>query len=304
MTAVPKIGGFASGKTNMEKKQVSVVIPVYNEEKTIVTTIEKIKAVLKTVPVATEIIAVDDGSSDRSLQLLKGLAGLTVIHHLANKGYGAALKTGIKAAQGEYILITDADGTYPLESIPGLLQYRGEYAMVVGARIGKQVQIPFFRRPAKWLLTKVANYIAGEKIPDINSGLRLFKKEVALEFWHLLPERFSFTITMTMSCHTKGYDVKYLPIDYYARTGKSTIRPFKDFIWFNKILLKLMLFFRPLKIFVPLSIGTGLLGILVFVGGWYYFQRIMDSTFVMISVAAIQFLMLGLIAELIVRNKT
>ncbi len=287
----------------MNTNRISIVVPVFNEERSVKKTLERIKSVMDASGHQYEIIAVNDGSTDKCREILASLDNVIALNHVSNKGYSASLKTGIRKSTGNIIVITDADGTYPVEDIPKLLRHMNRYDMVIGARVGKKVSIPLIRKPAKWFLGKVANYIAGQKIPDINSGLRAFRKELVLEFWKLLPERFSFTITMTMGAITNGYDVKFIPIDYFKREGKSTIHPLKDFLGFNKILLKIMLFFRPLKIFVPLSIITLLVGVLIFIAGLLFFGRFLDTTAVIIFLAAIQFFVLGLIAELIVRSK-
>lgn len=238
----------------MKNKLISIILPAYNEEKTLKETVERVKKVMSGIGYKYEIIAVNDCSKDNSGLILDKIKGIKVIHHIVNKGYSSSLKTGIKNAKGNWIVITDADGTYPVEDIPKLLKYIDNYDMVVGARVAKHVKIPILRKPAKWLLNKVGNYVTSRKIPDLNSGLRVFKKELALEFWNLFPERFSFTITITMVSLTNGYDVKYIPINYYKRKGKSTIHPFKDFLGFGRILLKMALFFKPLKVFVPFSL--------------------------------------------------
>ena len=151
-------------------------------------------------------------------------------------------------------MITDADGTYPVEEIPSLLKWTDRYDMVVGARTGEIVKIPFLRRPAKWFLRKLASYLAKTKIPDLNSGLRVFKKDIALKYWKLFPDGFSFTSTITMACLTNNYDVKYIPINYYKREGKSTIHPIRDFIGFNNLLLRLVIHFSPLRVFIPFAL--------------------------------------------------
>jgi polyisoprenyl-phosphate glycosyltransferase len=286
----------------MSNNVISIIVPVYNEEHSVEQTVNRIKKTMQS-SASYEILAVNDSSKDNSGTILDSLTGITVIHHHHNKGYSASLKTGIRRAKGNYIVITDADGTYPVEDIPKLLEHIGKFDMVIGGRTGKNVYVPLARKPAKWFLGKLANYIAGRRIPDINSGLRVFRKDLALEFWKLLPERFSFTITMTMASITNGYDVKFIPINYYKRKGKSTIHPIKDFIGFNKILLKMMLFFRPLKIFIPLSVATFLTGLLIFALGFIYFDKFLDITLVVVSLSAVQFFILGLLAELMVRTK-
>ncbi len=279
--------------------KVSIIVPVYNEQKSVRTTIELLKRVMQETDYTYEIIAVNDGSHDSSGKILDSIKGIKVLRHNRNKGYSSSLKTGIKESTGDVIAITDADGTYPVEEIPALLKFMGNFDMVVGARIGKRVAIPFSRKPAKWILGKIANYIAGRRIPDINSGLRVFKKDLALEFWKILPERFSFTITITLASITSGYDIKFVPINYYVRQGKSTIHPIKDFLSFGKIITRMMLFFRPLKIFIPLSIFIFILGLLILAIGFLYFNQIMDATFLLFTMFSVQFFALGLIAEMI-----
>lgn len=285
----------------MKEEPVSIVIPVYNEKKAIAQTIEEIKQAMKNLDY--ELIVVDDCSSDGSYEILNEIKGIKLIRHKINKGYGASLKTGIKASKNKWILMTDGDGTYPNKDIPTFLGYRDGYDLITGARIGKIVKIPLVRRPAKWFLTRIASYIADRRIIDLNSGMRLFKKDLAMQFWNLYPERFSFTSTSTMAFLTSNYNVKFVPINYYKRKGKSTMHPIKDFIEFNKLLLKLCLFFRPLKIFIPLSIVIFLIGLGALLVGLFKFNLFFDQTFIMITIASIQVFIFGLIAELIVKTR-
>jgi len=277
---------------------VSIIVPVYNESESIVTVLNDILELKGNF----EVIVVDDYSTDGSRSILESMKGIKLISHLKNKGYSNSLKTGIKAAKGEWIIIIDSDETYPVKAIPELLKYIDKYDMVIGARMGSNVNIPILRKPAKWFLSKLGNYIASQKIPDLNSGLRVFRKSLALKFWKLLPERFSFTITMTLAALTNGYDVKYIPIDYYKRKGKSTIHPINDFVGFIKLLFKMSLFFKPLKIFIPFSIFIFLMGIIIAIVGLLIFDKLLDVTFVMITLSAVQIFIFGLIAEIIVRK--
>jgi glycosyltransferase involved in cell wall biosynthesis len=280
---------------------ISLIIPAYNEEHTIKKTIESIKSTLKNINI--EIIVINDGSIDRTSAVLKKISGIRIIEHIKNKGYGAAIKTGVKHSSGEWILIIDVDGTYPPEAIPSLLKYTKDYDMVVGARIGKKVNIPLFRKPAKWILSKFANYLAEERIPDLNSGLRIFKKDIVLRFYDLFPNGFSFTSTITLACLTNGYNVKFVPIDYMKRDkkSKSSIKPFKDFVGFMKLIFKMSLYFRPLKVFNPIGFILLLFGVIFGVN-----SRIRYDSFgagnVMIVLASIQIVFLGLIADLIIKR--
>ena len=169
---------------------VSIIIPAFNEEESIIDAIDRIKKAWFDSDVPYEIIVVDDGSTDKTFELAAS-QDVRVLQHTHNRGYGASLKTGIKESRYNWILITDGDGTYPLERTPSFLEFIPEYDMVVGARIGKNTNIPFIRRPAKWFLRKLAGFIAGKKIPDLNSGLRIFRKDLSLEFSYLYPNGFS-----------------------------------------------------------------------------------------------------------------
>jgi hypothetical protein len=175
--------------------------------------------------------------------------------------------------------------------------------MVVGARTGSNVNIPLLRKPAKWIISKFANYICEENIPDLNSGLRIFKKEIALRFFPLFPERFSFTTTITMASITNNYRVKFIPIDYMKRNkdSKSSIKPLRDFVGFMSLILRMSIYFKPLKIFVPIG---GVLFAAGLIKGFVDFFRLdyFGSGNVMVVLAGLQILFLGLLADLIIRR--
>lgn len=229
---------------------VSIVIPAYNEEHGVGPVIAELRDVLSQHGIRGEIIVVDDGSTDGTQQAA-AQAGARVLRHRSNRGYGAALKTGITAAAYDIIAITDADRTYPAAAIPALLEELERADMVVGARTGRNVKIPFIRKPAKWVLNKLANYVAGVKIPDLNSGLRVFRREIAMQYFPILPDQFSFTTTITLAMHCDKYAVAYLPIDYHQRTGSSKIVPW-DAYNFAVLILRTAMLFRPLRVFLPL----------------------------------------------------
>jgi glycosyltransferase involved in cell wall biosynthesis len=244
--------------------EYTVVIPVFNEETAVKETVDKVVEVMRAA-YSFEIIAVNDCSTDKSKETLEELTKtypcLRVISHEKNKGYGASLRTGIKKANGEWIIITDADGTYPFEKVKDMIPLTNDYDMVIGARTGAEVHIPFMRKPAKWLLKRVAEGITHQKIPDINSGLRIFRKELAFKFWRLFPNGFSFTSTITIASLVNEYDVKWIPIDYYKRKGKSTIKPIKDFANFILLIIKSAFYFAPLRMFIPISAFLFIVGL-------------------------------------------
>ncbi len=282
---------------------ISIILPIYNEEKSIKATITDIKNTCEQNGINYEIIAVNDCSKDNSAAILETIPNIRLIHHKINQGYGAALKTGIKNAKGEWILITDVDGTYPNQDILRLISQLPDYDMVVGSRTGAMVKIPFFRRPAKAFLNKFTSYLSGHKIVDINSGLRVFKKSIVEKYWSLFPDRFSFTSTLTMVCFTKGYLVKYLPIDYFQREGKSNIKP-RNFLDFLNLVIKLSLFFKPIKVFGPISLVI-LLGAIFLIIAFFtgLTSKFLDTTFIVLCATSLQTFFFGLIAEIVTHNK-
>jgi len=283
---------------------VSIIIPAYNEEHGIGPVLEQLSQVMAASGLQYEVIVVDDGSQDSTAAVAEQHAGVTVLRHKGNRGYGAALKTGIRHANYDLICITDADGTYPNERIPDLVEcmIEGNYDMVMGARTGKNVAIPLIRRPAKWAVGKLANLVAGEPIPDINSGLRIFKRSAALRFFNMLPDGFSFTTTITLGMLTNGYLVDYVPIDYYARVGRSKIKPIQDTLNFVQLILRIALYFAPLKIFLPLGGVLMLLAVAWGLFSWSVLGRLADVSTIVIVMAAVQVVVVGLLAELIDRR--
>ncbi len=245
-----------------ERPGISVVMPAYNEEEGVAETVRPLLAVLDEIDRDFELLVVDDGSEDRTAECAEQ-AGAQVLRSRTNRGYGAALKLGISRARYDTILIIDADGTYPASAIPRLLEHAEDCDMVVGARIGEDVHIPTERRMAKWLLRRLAIYLAEQDIPDLNSGLRVIQRPLVERFSHLLPSGFSFTTTITMASLCSDAVVHYEPIDYAKRKGKSKIRPTHTFD-FLLLILRTVVFFNPLKVFLPL-------GAVFFVGGFAKF---------------------------------
>lgn len=283
---------------------VTLVVPAYNEEDGIEGVVRRLSSLDLGVPL--ELLVVEDGSTDRTRERLAELEAqvpcLRVLEHGYNRGYGAALKTGFQAAAHEVVVITDADGTYPEDRIGELLARVDAGAeMAVGARIGANVHIPLIRRPAKWALRRLASYLAGVRIPDLNSGLRAFRRELVLKYLGILPDGFSFTTTITLASLTNGHRVEYVTIDYAPRSGRSKIKPIQDTLRFTALILRTVLYFNPLKVFFPVF---GMLLVLL-AGSLYYDIALMpdgpnlsDKT-VIVFLAAVQVLTLGLVADLI-----
>jgi len=237
--------------------ELSIVVPVYNEERAIQGFLGKLKGVLKNVKISNEIIVVDDASSDKTYEKIKKVKGIRVVRHPYNKGYGAALKTGTREGKGKYVLFIDGDGQHDPKDIPKLVKHRKNYHMVIGAR---RSQASVSRTIAKKIITSFANYVSEVKIPDINSGLRLIKRDILMNYLDSLPNRFSLTSTITMIFIKSGYSIKYVPINILKGRGKSKINPVKDFINFLVIVMKTALLFSPLRVFLPFSIFFFVLG--------------------------------------------
>jgi glycosyltransferase involved in cell wall biosynthesis len=249
-------------------------------------------------------LAINDGSKDRTGEKLAQIAqrgpNLRIVTHRSNMGYGAALKTGFTHAANRVVVITDADGTYPESRIRDLLDCIDDGAeMAVGARLGENVSIPLLRRPPKWVLRKLASFLAGTDIPDLNSGLRAFRRELVLAYRPILPPGFSFTTTITLASLTNGHRVDYVSVDYAKRAGKSKIRPIHDTLAFTGLIIRTVLYFNPLKIFYPLAFLVGLL----LLGSLYYDLFLepkpnLGDKSVLLFVALIQTLSVGLLADL------
>lgn len=301
-------GGLLSHCLPMKMPALSIVIPVYNEEGALVETIERLEKVLSRLPEGSEAIFVDDGSTDGSAAVFDQLAteetavSLRLVRHRKNRGYGASLKTGIRAARNEIIAITDADGTYPVEKIPGFLKkmVTEEAAMVVGARSVDQQ--PAVRRPAKWVLRMLAQYLSGEKIPDMNSGLRVFTKKDAMRLRNILPDGFSFTTTITMSLLTEGQHVIFTPIRYEIRVGNSKIRPIYDTANFALLICRTSLAFNPMKVFGPVGAGLIALGTFLLASRVLFAQSFGVATTITLLMGGLQVLAIGLLADLVNRR--
>lgn len=274
---------------------LTILIPAFNEERGIARVIEWIRAALRASDLDYEVLVIDDGSADRTAELAEA-TGARVLRHPGNRGYGEALKTGIRHAAHEWVAIIDADGSYPAEQIPELASRLQSADMVVGARTKAGAAIPLIRRPAKKFLTWLASYLTDTHIPDLNSGLRIFRRSLALEFVHILPSGFSFTTTITMAALNNGYVVEYVPVDYLKREGRSKIRPIRDTLNFLMLILRMTLLFRPLKIFIPIALFFFLLTLAVWGGGLHKQFKNLLPFLAELGVIA---LMIGMLADLI-----
>jgi glycosyltransferase involved in cell wall biosynthesis len=287
----------------MTARGITIVVPAFDEQDGIEGVVSRLSGLALRVPV--EILVVDDGSTDGTVAVLERIGPrypkLRVIRHDRNRGYGAALKTGFANARHEVVVITDADGTYPENRIAELLARIDAGAeMAVGARTGPEVEVPLLRRPAKWILRMLASYLAGVRIPDLNSGLRAIRRDLVTTYRPILSDGFSFTTTITLSALTNGHRVDWVSIDYKKRQGLSKIRPIRDTLGFTSLIVRTVLYFNPLKVFFPAAfvLGLALAGSL-YIDVFVTSPPNLSEKTILCFVALIQVLTVGLLADLV-----
>lgn len=280
---------------------VSVVLPVYNEKGHIREEIHRIRAALDASPYTYEIIVVDDGSDDGSDHELRDIDGIRLIHFAQNRGSGSARRVGSHAARGRVIVWTDADLTYPANEIPRLVKELDGWDQVVGARTSEQGTARLFRVPAKWFIRRLASYLVNTPIPDLNSGLRAFRAEVGRQYLHLLPPGFSCVTTITMAFLANGYSVKYVPIEYSSRAGRSKFHWRRDTARYLTQVIRMVLSYNPLRVFMPTGIVLTLLGLAKLAHDWIVHDFRLATNTLLILFAAFVIFAIGLLADLFVR---
>lgn len=234
------------------KPEITAVIPAYNEENAVIPTINGLREALQASGLKFEIITVDDGSSDGTAAAAEA-AGCKVIRHPVNRGYGRALISGIEAAAHEWILIIDADGSYPPGEAAKLLKHIPAYDLVIGARQGKLFWGSFVKAFMRWTYLSLARFVAGEPIPDANSGLRVFRKS-ALADIPVLCFGYSFTTTMTLSFLSAGKFVRFEPTEFTDRVGSSKVKPVRDILRTLQIMTQVIIYYNPLKFAAVLAL--------------------------------------------------
>jgi glycosyltransferase involved in cell wall biosynthesis len=287
--------------------RLTVLLPAYNEELAIRQVLAEIVEVLADIDFPCEILVVDDASTDRTADIAEQFAldcwqcTLRVVRCPENRGAGAARKVGVREARGEIVVMLDADGSYPAESIREIVAHFPAYDQVNGARTSEQGTLPWLRRPAKWFIRMLACYLTGCRIPDLNTGLKAFKRDAMLPWLWVVPNGFSCVTTMTLAFLTNGYAVKYVSVPYRPRIGKSKFHPIKDTWSYLATVLRMVLYFRPLKIFLPLA---GLLMICGVLTSLWNFRTTgsMQESDIVVFVAGFMTAMLGLLAEVIVAH--
>jgi len=272
------------------KYEVTVLLPAYNEEGVIGATIKRIRALHPDF----EILVVDDGSTDNTLHEAMA-AGANVWPHPYNIGNGAAVKTGLRCAQGEWVVMMDADGQHQPEDIARLLEHRDAFDMVVGART-KTSETSAHRDLANWVYNQFASYVTRFNVEDLTSGFRLVRLSVAKQFIYLLPNTFSYPSTLTLGYLRSGRSVKYIPIQTKARTGKSKIKLVKDGTRFFLIITKIATLFSPFRVFLPISFAFFITGICYYAYTFFTEGRFTNMAALLLNSSIIIFL-IGLVAE-------
>lgn len=280
---------------------VSVVLPVHNERGHLGKEIERIRTALEGSPFSFEIVVVDDGSTDGSTEDLRQMEGIRLIEFARNRGAGSARKAGTQAARGRVVVWTDVDMTYPNDEMPRLIKELEGFDQVVGARTSEAGTRKALRVPAKWFIRKLAGYLVETAIPDLNSGFRAFRRDVALQFLHLLPPGFSCVSTMTMTFLANGYSVKYVPIDYLPRAGESKFHWWTDTKRYLTQVVRMILTFNPLRFFMPLSLALIAIGFAKLGYDWATKDFRLAANTLLIFFAALQLFSIGLLADLVVR---
>jgi polyisoprenyl-phosphate glycosyltransferase len=289
----------------VDRVDVSIVLPVYDEAGHVEREIDRIRATMDASDLVWEIVAVDDHSSDDSLKILRRLEQadprIRVIAHARNLGSGGSRRTGTRLSRGDVVVWTDVDMTYPNDRIPELVASLDGFDQVVGARTTEEGTSKALRVPAKWAIRRLAQYLAQEEIPDLNSGFRAFRRDKAVRYLERLPNGFSCVTTMTMSFLTDGLSVGYVPITYRSRAGRSKFHWYRDTRRYLLQVVRMILGYEPLRVFMPvglllLAFGLGKLGF-DFVTKDF---RLATNT-LLILFAAFQVISIGLLADLVVR---
>lgn len=296
-----------------ETLDVSIILPAYDEEAALGDDLDDIHAAMAQTAYRYEIMVVDDGSRDRTAAIARERPWVRLIQHPFNRGNGAARTTGVRAARGKVIVFTDADRTYPNARMPEMMAMMDAGAdMVIGARKVEAGTMRALRMPAKWFIRRLAEYMTGSRIPDLNSGLRAQRRDATLRFLPILPTTHSWVSTITIAFLSNGFVVQYLPIDYYPRVGRSTFHPLRDSYNYLSLIVRAVMYFNPLKIFLPLALilllgGTAkylLMDILdtIRTYGWSMTLPPMRLTTLALLVTGLQIAVVGLLADLIVRR--
>ena len=289
---------------------VTIVLPCYNEQDHVIAEVERISKAMDATEFSYELLVIDDKSTDGTLKVLQDalphFRNMRLMPFRRNGGSGTARRIGTNEAYGRIVVWTDADMTYPNERIPEFVQYlldNPDVDQVVGARTTEQGTHKFLRVPAKWVIRKVAERLAQTRIPDLNSGLRAFRRDVSLPYLRLLPPGFSCVTTITMAFLSNQHPVDYLPIDYAKRAGTSKFYFVKDAYRYILQVLRMVMYFNPIKVLMPLALWLLALGVVKgIVDVIRYDLRVTTSTLLLVMSGLI-IASMALLADLIVRSR-
>lgn len=282
---------------------VTVIVPAYNESATVAEDVRRIRAAFSDTP-KLQLLVINDGSTDGTEELAKG-AGAHVISHPINLGQGAAIKTGITNATGDFIVIVDGDGTYPIEDLPKLVSFSMEsgYEQVIGDRQSEQGSLRLLRVVVKRMVRMFASFLSGQSVGDMNSGMRVLTKEAANRYLTLIPDGFSNSTTLTLASLSHRGRIAFIPIDYGARKiGKSKFRPIED--TYNMILtvVRMVMYVDPLRVLLPIAFVFLVGGVGKGISDIFRFDLHITTSSVLLMMTAIQIGAIALIADLIVRR--
>lgn len=293
----PASGGAA------EELDLTVLLPCFNEQEAIGPVVRELRDALAGWPGTWEILVVDDASTDESAARAEA-ADVRVVRRVQNAGAGAARKTGIREARGQLIAMIDADGTYPAKHLPELLSHFPEWDQVNGARTSEKGTLRWLRTPAKWAIRKLAEWIAGREIPDLNTGMKIFKRDQMKHYLWAIPDGFSCVSSMTLAFLCNGHAVRWDPIEYRTRIGQSKFHPVRDAAKYMATVVRIVMYFRPMRVFLPLAlvVAAGGLG-----KGFYSWklspQHTLQESDIVILLGAVMIGVVGLLADLIVAQR-
>jgi glycosyltransferase involved in cell wall biosynthesis len=307
---LPQATAVAEAQQPAGRPYVSIVLPCYNEEGHVIAEVARISAAMDASGYDYELVAYDDASTDGTLARLQEAAprfpNLRVVHFGRNGGSGTIRRIGTHQARGDIVVWTDADMTYPNERIPelvGILEQEPAVDQVVGARTSEEGTHKLLRVPAKWFIRKLAEVLTNSAIPDLNSGLRAFRREVALPYLRLLPPGFSCVTTITIAFLSNQHDVRYVQIDYAKRAGKSKFSPVKDAYRYILQVLRMVMYFNPLKVLMPLALVLLGAGVAKGISDLIVHPLYVADNTVLIFVSGLIIATLALLADLIVRSR-
>lgn len=284
---------------NNQEIAISIVLPCYNEEEAVAIVIDDVRKAMQTTTYTYEIIVVDDASTDKTAEIAKE-KGVRVIKQPVNRGSGASRKMGIRNARGEIIVMLDADGTYTAADIPRMLELFPDWDQVNGARTSEEGTMKMLRVPAKWFIRQLAVYLSGTYIPDLNTGLKAFKRSIMMKYLWVMPEGFSCVTTMTLAFLCNGHSVTWIPSAYHKRIGVSKFHPIKDTSKYLSTVIRMVMYFNPLRVFLPIASLLFFVGVLLGCKNILLNGGSLQEGEIILTLGSVLIGSIGLLADLIV----